>query len=85
MCRDGGGVRTYLYLLPAGSNAVQHVSRSLLCTIEPIKPGGGNVAMGLCHVMGLCWGLRWKLRTDGRTDFTIVLAFQNSKWHFLDL
>ena len=43
MCKDAGGVRIYLKVLAAGSNAMQHVSHGPLCAHVPMKPSGGNV------------------------------------------
>ena len=43
MCRDGGGVRTLLIQLAAGSSAVHKVSHDLLFTAKLIRLGGGTV------------------------------------------
>ena len=40
MCRDGGGVRTLLNQLPAGSNAMHEVPHDLLFTIKLIRVWG---------------------------------------------
>ena len=43
VCRDGGGVRTLLIQLAAGSSAVHKVSHDLLFTAKLIRLGGGTI------------------------------------------
>ncbi len=59
MCRDGGGVRTLLIQLAAGSNAMHDVSHVLLFTAKLIRVGGEDVQAVLlipaCVGLGRPW------------------------------
>ena len=47
VCRDGGGVRTLLTQLAAGSNAVHEVSHGVLFTTKLVRSGGEDVQVVL--------------------------------------
>ena len=62
MCRDGGGVRTLLNQLPAGSNAVHEVYHGVLFTTKLVRSGGEDIqvvsSIPACVGLGPPWESR---------------------------
>ena len=86
MCKDGGGVWTFLVRLPDASSAVHEVSRDLLFTAKLIRLGGKPIKVvwrwGLCRCPGHRPG-----RRAGPYPQTLVpeVSAPQSKLVFFDL